>query len=228
MTNQRKKIMDAMACISSRKSIRGFRPEPVPRELLQEIFATARWSPSYKNTQPWEVMVLSGEKKAALTREVQRLFQDGAPPTPDLAEPQGWPPAEAARIAHLYQSRAQATGIDLADPKVINKAKMANFAFYGAPHAVYLFQYASLSLWSLFDLGLFAQSLMLAAHAKGVGTVPQAFATDYAAQIKQFLGIPTGKRLVLGMSLGYADPAAPVNALRTERMPVEKFVRWLS
>ena len=69
---------------------------------------------------------------------------------------------------------------------------------------------------------------MLAAHAKGVGTVPQAFATDYAAQIKQFLGIPTGKRLVLGMSLGYADPAAPVNALRTERMPVEKFVRWLS
>ncbi len=220
--------MDAIACISSRKSIRAFRPEPLPRELLQEIFDIARWSPSYKNTQPWEVVVLSGEKKAALSREVQRLFQDGAPPTPDLDEPQTWPPAEAARIAQLYQSRAQATGIDLADPKVIKKAKMANFAFYGAPHAVYLFQDASLSLWSLFDLGLFAQSLMLAAHARGVATVPQAFTTDYADQIKQFLGIPAGKRLVLGLSLGYADTTAPINALSTARMPVDEFVRWLS
>lgn len=220
--------MNAMECISSRKSIRAFRPEPVPQELLREIFDTARWSPSYKNTQPWEVLVLSGEKKAALTAQMQRLLQDGAPPTPDLAAPQSWPPAEAAKIAQLYQSRAQATGIDLADPKVISKAKMVNFAFYGAPHAVYLFQDAELSLWSLFDMGLFAQSLMLAAHAKGIGTVPQAFATDYAAQIKQFLGIPAGKRLVLGLSLGYADSEARINALNTERMPVEEFVRWIS
>jgi nitroreductase len=118
-------------------------------------------------------------------------------------------------------------GIDLGDPEVIRKAKKANYSFYGAPHAVYLFQEKTLSQWSLFDLGLFAQSLMLAAHAKGLGTVPQAFLTDYAREIKEFLGIPASKRLVLGLSLGYPDPAAPINQFRTDRSSVEDFVRWL-
>jgi nitroreductase len=115
----------------------------------------------------------------------------------------------------------------LLDPAIVKKAKKANFNFYNAPHAVYLFQDNSLSQWSLFDLGLFAQTLMLAAHAKGLGTVPQAFATDYAKEIKELLGIPAGKRLVLGLSLGYPNPESSVNQLRTDRAAVEDFVRWL-
>ena len=219
--------MDAVTCLKGRMSIRGFKPEPVPRSLLQEVFDLARWSPSYKNSQPWEVLLLSGERKEALSREMLRLLEAGAPNSPDLAAPDEWPPAEEAKINHLYQSREEAMGIDLRDPKVIRKAKKANYSFYGAPHAVYLFQEKTLSQWSLFDLGLFAQNLMLAAHAKGLGTVPQAFVTDYAQEIKEFLGIPASKRLVLGLSLGYPDPAAPVNQLRTDRSSVEDFVRWL-
>jgi nitroreductase len=219
--------MDAVTCLKGRMSIRGFKPEPVPRSLLQEVFDLARWSPSYKNSQPWEVLLLSGERKEALSREMIRLLEAGAPNTPDLAAPDEWPPAEEAKINHLYQSRKEAMGIDLGDPEVIRKAKKANYSFYGAPHAVYLFQEKTLSQWSLFDLGLFAQSLMLAAHAKGLGTVPQAFVTDYAREIKEFLGIPASKRLVLGLSLGYPNPAAPINQFRTDRSSVEDFVRWL-
>lgn len=219
--------MDAIDCIITRKSIRKFKPDPVPKEVLAEVFYIARWSPSYKNSQPWEVILLSGAKKEALTRLLTELLESGAKLCPDLPEPVSWPAAEQARIAHLFQRRAEATGIDLSDPEVIVKAKKANFAFYGAPHAIYLFQDSSLSLWSLFDLGLFAQSLMLAAHAKGLGTVPQAFATDYAQDIKQFLAIPEGKRLVLGMSIGYPDLASPVNAFRTDRSAAEEFVQWL-
>jgi len=219
--------MDAASCLKNRKSIRGFMPEPVPRNLLEEVFELARWSPSYKNSQPWEVIVLSGEKKEALSREMIRLFEEGAPNSPDLAAPKGWPPKEEANINQLYKSRREATGVDLLDPKIVNKSKKANFSFYGAPHAVYLFQDNSLSQWSLFDLGLFAQTLMLAAHAKGLGTVPQAFATDYAKEIKEFLGIPATKRLVLGLSLGYPDLESSVNKLRTDRMDVGKFVEWI-
>jgi nitroreductase len=219
--------MDAETCLRGRMSIRGFKPDPVPRELLREVFDLARWSPSYKNSQPWEVLVLSGAKKEAVSREMLRLFEAGAPNSPDLAAPQGWPPAEEARINHLYQQRREATGVDLLDPAIVKKAKKANFNFYNAPHAVYLFQDNSLSQWSLFDLGLFAQTLMLAAHAKGLGTVPQAFATDYAKEIKELLGIPAGKRLVLGLSLGYPNPESSVNQLRTDRAAVEDFVRWL-
>lgn len=219
--------MDAIQCIESRRSIRKFKPEPVAKELLTEILKTARWSPSYKNTQPWECVVLSGAKKETLTKMMVRLLENDIQPCPDLEEPKSWPPAEAARIEHLMKRRAQLSGKSLNDLQALKMAKIANFGFYGAPHVIYLFQDASLALWSLFDLGLFAQTLMLAARAKGLGTVPQAFATDYARDIKKFLGIPDTKRLIIGMSIGYVDEQAPENALRTERDEIEQFVKWM-
>jgi nitroreductase len=111
---------------------------------------------------------------------------------------------------------------------VKKKAKRANFRFYGAPHGLLLFQDASLPAWSLFDMGLFAQSLLLAAHAYGLGTVPQAFLTDYAMDVKKFLDIPDTKRMVLGISIGYADPEAPVNRFRTDRVETAEILRMVS
>jgi nitroreductase len=219
--------MDAVECITSRRSIRAFQSEPVERSILTEVLDAARWSPSYKNTQPWELLVLSGEKKKELSQLLVELFEAGEKPTPDLETPLGWPEPEQARIDHLFRMRKEATGLDLGDPEVIRRAKKANFNFYQAPHAIYLYQEDSLTRWSLFDLGIFAQSLMLAAHARGLGTVAQAFATDYAAQTKEFLGLPASKRLVLGLAIGYPDRNAPANQLRTERSPLKESCRWL-
>jgi nitroreductase len=219
--------MDAIECIRTRKSIRGFKPQPVPKDILNEIIETAVWSPSYKNSQPWEVIILSGGKKEELSNMLVGLYEKETPPCPDIPEPRVWPAAENARIADLYRRRAEASGINLDDPEVLKKAKIANFKFYRAPHAIYLFQDASLTPWSLFDLGLFAQSLMLSAHAKGVGSVPQAFATDYAQDVKRFLNIPDTKRLVLGISIGYPDYDSPVNVFRTSRVDISEIVRWV-
>lgn len=219
--------MDAIECIKGRMSIRAFRAEPVPKELLLEVIAGAQRSPSYKNTQPWEVAVISGEKKKALSAMLVDLLKSGADVTPDLPVPRTWPAAEQGRIDHLYRTRAEATGIDLADPEIVKKSKKANFNFYFAPHAIYLYQDASLPEWSLFDLGLFAQSLMLAAHARGLGTVPQAFATDYARQVKEFLGMPETKRLVLGISIGWPDSSSPANKLGTDRSETGDIVTWM-
>lgn len=219
--------MDALECIKNRMSIRKFKPEPVANDVLMEVVKTAQWSPSYKNSQPWEVIILSGEKKNALSELMLELLEKGTENCPDLQAPQSWPKAEEARIADLFKKRKEASGIDLSDPKVMLVAKKANFKFYGAPHAIYLFQDASLSQWSLFDMGLFAQSLMLAAHAKGLGTVPQAFATDYARDVKKFLGLPESKRLVLGISIGYPDMESPANAFRTDRSATSDIVRFV-
>jgi len=219
--------MDAIECIKTRMSIRQFKKEPVERSQLEELIDIARWSPSYKNTQPWEIVILSGAKKEALSARLVELFQGGASPSPDIPEPQSWPPAEEARIAHLYKSRADAFGIDLNDPGILKKAKIANFNFYGAPHALYLFQDSSLTPWSLFDMGLFAQSFMLAAHARGIGTVPQAFATDYARDVKSFLDIPETKRLILGISIGFPLSDKNANSFRTDRADTKELVRWI-
>lgn len=219
--------METIDCIKTRQSIRKFKPQPIPKETLMNLIDTARWSPSYKNTQPWEIIILSGEKKEGVSHLMTKLFESGVQPSPDIVTPATWPLAEQARIDKLVAARTEAMGIDLNDPEVIKKSKIANFNFYGAPHGIYLFQDNSLTPWSLFDLGLFTQTLMLAAHDTGLATVPQAFATDYAQQVKEFLDIPPSKRLVLGLSIGYPDTVAPVNVMKTDRSNVEEIATWM-
>ena len=219
--------MNAIECIKTRMSIRRFKPEPVPKDVLMELINIAKWSPSFINSQPWESIILSGAKKEALTKTLIELIENDTEPCPDLPTPKSWPPTEAARIEHHFKKRAEAIGSDLYDLEALKEAKKANFRFYGAPHAIYLFQDASLTQWSLFDLGLLAQSLMLAAHAKGLGTVPQALATEYGRQVKKFLSIPETKRLVIGISIGYPDMESPENAFRSDRAETDEIVKWI-
>lgn len=219
--------MDALECIRTRTSIRRFRPDPVPKELLMSLIETALWSPSYKNSQPWEVAIVSGKKKEALTELLLELLEKGERPTPDLPEPQSWPEEIDRRIQDHLIKRSTFLGIDLTSPEASKKAKRANFKFYGAPHGIFLYQDSSLTEWSILDMGIFAQSLMLAAHAHGLGTVPQAFLTDYAREIKRFLGIPDSKRLVLGISIGYPDMSDRANSYRSTRVGVEEIAKWI-
>jgi nitroreductase len=219
--------MDIIECIKTRMSIRGFKPHPVPMEILTTIVETAKWSPSYKNTQPWEVVIISGKKKEELSKILLEELEKNTKPSPDIPEPQSWPPAIEARITALLKKRSELTGVDMFSPEALKRAKIANFQFYGAPHGIFLFQDSSLPTWSIFDMGLFAQSLMLAAHAYGLGTVPQAFVTDYAQHVKDFLGIPETKKLVLGMSAGYPDLESPVNKFRTDRVETAQIVRFI-
>lgn len=219
--------MDALDCIRSRMSIRKFKKDPVPKEVLTEIINTAKWSPSYKNSQPWEVLIISGKKKDELSDILISHLESGDKPIPDIPEPTGWPEKISKRIDEHMKRRSEYFGIDLTDPNTLKRAKIANFKFYGAPHGIFLFQDKDLPLWSLFDIGLFAQSLMLAAHAMGIGTVPQAFLTDYSKPIKEFLGIPETKRLILGISIGYPDLQDRANSYRSNRVDTDEILRWI-
>lgn len=219
--------MDAIECIKTRMSVRKFKSEPVPKEKLLSVIDTAKWSPSYKNTQPWEAVIVSGAKKDELSKRLVEIFEKGEKPKPDIPEPESWPSQNDSRIRQLFKERSEKFGIDFSDPEYIKKAKTANFRFYGAPHGIFLFQDASLPLWSLFDIGLFAQSIMLAARAYGLGTVPQAFLTDYSSAVKEFLGIPESKRLVLGISIGYPDLEDKANSFRTDRVDINEIVKWV-
>lgn len=216
--------MDAITCIETRSSVRRFKPDPVPRGLLEQVLDTARWAPSYKNTQPWEVVVVSGQKKEGLTKLLTELLESHASSCPDIPHPTSWPDVIERRMNEHLLKKLAAMGVDLNDPTMRKRSKIANFRFYGAPHGIFLYQDAELTAWSIFDLGLFAQSLMLAAHALGLGTVPQAFLTDYAPQVKEYLGIPAHKRLVLGISIGYPDIRE--GDFRSSRMELGEFVSW--
>lgn len=219
--------MEALECIRTRASVRRFRPDPVPVEEIREIVRAAQWAPSYKNSQPWQVLAVSGSRKEELTALLLGLLEQNAPPTPDLPTPLTWPEPQDTLIRELMEKRSALAGIDLNAPESVHRSKKANFRFYGAPCGLFLVQEASLGPWSLLDAGMFAQSLMLAAHARGLATVPQAFLTDYAAQIKGFFGLPATIRILLGLSLGY--PADPPEAQppRPERVPLSDLLRFI-
>ncbi|MBM4136608.1 MAG: hypothetical protein FJ241_07230 [Nitrospira sp.] len=121
--------MDAIECIKTRMSIRKFKPDTVPLEILMKVIDTAKWSPSYKNSQPWEVVIVSGEKKEALSKFLVELLEQNTSPCLDLPEPLSWPPAIEARIAALMKKRSEITGKDLLSPDVRKKSKIANSSF---------------------------------------------------------------------------------------------------
>ncbi len=218
--------MEILEGIKTRQSIRAFKPNPINREVMKKILEAVSNSPSYTNTQPWEVVVVSGKKKNELGRKLLELARAKAPTSRDLPTPKGWPPTLEERSRAHGAHRLGALGVARDDVEGREKLRLMNFEFYGAPCAVFLFIDGSLGEWSIFDLGLFTQNLILAAHSLGVESCLQASVTDYALEIKKFLGIAESKKLVIGISLGYPDEKAKLNTYHSLKQKPDEFTKW--
>jgi nitroreductase len=218
--------MDLLQGINSRQSIRGFKSTPVPETLLREVLQAAGRSPSYKNTQPWEVSIVSGAKREALAEVLFKLASDNTAPNYDFPAPESWPPALDFRSKDHGTRRFNALGIGRDDQTLRNNLRLQNFKFFGAPCAAFFFMDASLEHWSALDMGLFLQSFTLAAHGAGLGTCMQASVSGYPDAIRECLGLPASKKLIVAMSLGYPDMEAPINSYHSTRMEVDDFTTW--
>jgi len=218
--------MEILEGIKTRQSIRAFKPNPIARDVMEKILQAVSNSPSYTNTQPWEVVVVSGKKKNELGRKLLELARAKAPTSRDLPTPKGWPPTLEERSRAHGAHRLGALGVARDDVEGREKLRLMNFEFYGAPCAVFLFMDGSLEEWSIFDLGLFTQNLILAAHSLGVESCLQASVTDYALEIKKFLGIAESKKLVIGISLGYPDEKAKLNTYHSLKQKPDEFTKW--
>lgn len=218
--------MDLLQGIHSRQSIRAFKQTPVPESLLREVLLAAGRSPSYKNTQPWEVSIVSGQTRDTLAETLYSLASQNTPPTYDFPAPETWPPALDFRSKDHGTRRFNALGIGRDDSQLRNELRLQNFRFFGAPCAVFFFMDASLGHWSALDMGLFLQSFTLAAHGAGLGTCMQASVSGYPDAIRECLGLSTDKKLIVAMSLGFPDLEAPINSYHSTRMEIDAFTTW--
>jgi len=218
--------MEILEGIKTRRSIRAFKPKPITQGVMKKILQAVSNSPSYSNTQPWEVVVVSGKKKDELSGKLLELARAKAPTSPDLPMPKSWPPALEERFREQQARRLSKLGVARDDEEGREKLRLMNFEFYGAPCVVFLFIDGSLGEWSIFDMGLFAQNLILAAHSLGVEACLQASVTNYAVEIRKFLGIAESKKLVICISLGYPDEKAKLNAYRSLKQKPEEFTKW--
>ncbi len=219
------------AAITSRRSLRAFSAEPVPRETVEAILAVAARAPSGTNTQPWQVHVLTGQAKAALSAEIRAAYDDPAQRATHT-EPYAYYPTE---WRSPYIDRRRKVGWDLYGLLGIGKADKArmheqhgrNYAFFDAPVGLIFTIDQVMQQGSWLDYGMFLQNVMVAARARGLDTCPQAAFTQFHRIIARHLGLRDDQTVVCGMSLGHADPAAPENQLLTEREPVAGFTRFL-
>ncbi len=221
--------MELLEALRTRKSIRAFKPEAVPRDLITKVLEAARWSPSWGNTQPWELVVVTGDRVKALTAALASSYQGKITPNPDLAMPATFPDVYKERYMACAAGLFGTMGVARED-KASRVAHMVNMTrAFGAPVIVYVIFNAELAEpYTMFDLGAITQSLCLAAHGLGLGTCIEAQLALYPDTIREHLGLSAAHKIVVGISLGFPDASAPANAFRTEREPLEKFVRWVS
>ena len=220
------------AAISSRHSVRAFLPTLVPRQVIADILAVAARAPSGTNTQPWQVHVLTGEAKAALSRDIRAAYDDPeerARHTEAYAYyPTQWQSPYIDRRRKVGWDLYSLLGIGKADKARMHEQHARNYAFFGAPVGLMFTIDRVMEQGSWLDYGMFLQNVMVAARARGLHTCPQAAFTQFHRIIARHLALPDTQTLVCGMSLGFADPDAVENTLITEREPVSVFARFLA
>ncbi len=221
--------MEFESVIRGRRSIRAYKPEPVPESTVREILDEARWAPSWRNTQAWDVWVLSGTAlerfKDAFKRAVESGEGGAGLEMPVTAE---WPEACSARTADLMKVRKatlDAAG-EASDPANA-LARMADL--FGAPCLiVFGFDECLAEAYASFDTGMLAMNATLAAADKGLGSCLLATPLRYSPILRTVLPNAEGKRFVIAMTLGVPDLESPANTFTRSRADLDEIVTWVS
>ena len=217
--------MDVVDAVHSRSSIRQFLPDPVGDDVLRSLLADASRAASGGNVQPWRIYVVNGESMARL-----REFLPTQPPIEateyDIYPPKLTEPYRTNRFAIGEQMYAT-LGIERADKAGRLRQFAHNGEFFGAPAALFCFVDRQMGPPQWSDLGMFLQTFMLLAVERGLATCAQEYWSVRQGAVRSFVGAPDNEMLFCGMAIGHADPAAAVNSLRSERMPLDQWARFV-
>jgi nitroreductase len=175
--------------------------------------------------------VLTGEAKVALSRKILDVFDDPVALAQHSEEyvyyPTEWVSPYIDRRRKIGWDMYGLLGIAKGDKARMHAQFGRNYVFFDAPVGLMFTIDRIMCQGSWLDYGMFVQSVMIAARARGLHTCPQVAFLQFHRIITEHVGAPASEMLVCGMSLGHADPAAPVNALVTERAPVSEFARFI-
>lgn len=227
--------------LRSRRSVRDFRPDPLDARVLEAVLADAVRAPSWSNTQPYRLAVAEGAVRDRLRDDLCARYdaalhlRDGGPvdklrallrgvrPDGDfdarVTYPDALQPRRRAAGTGLYQT----LGIARDDLRRRDVQMRRNFEFFGAPVVVFVFVHARMGVWSVLDAGLMVQSLLLSAHARGLGACAQGALAVWAGPVRAAFQVPADHKLLLGISLGHPSEAA-VNAFDPGRAPLAELL----
>ena len=217
--------MEVSQAVAARRSVRGFLDTPVDLDLVQRLVIQASRAPSGGNLQPWHVDIVAGDAMNRLKQTMMTKLAGG----PETAEYDIYP----KELVSPYRDRRFTVGEAMyerigipRDDKLARRMWFArNFAFFGAPVALFTTVDKRMGPPQWSDLGMFLQTFMLLAVEAGLATCAQECWAIYPETVKAFLGTPEDRMLFCGMAIGYEDRTELANALRTERAHAGE---WLS
>lgn len=208
----------------TRHSTRAYKPDPVPRALLEECFEIARHVSSNSNLQPWRVTVVQG---AALQRLGKTL----------LAAVEANEPAEIAPLPAKYTKYRSALGHSLYGPDGYNisrdakdqleTARRRNYTFFDAPVGLIVAMDSALAKVDILSVGLYLQTLVLLLQERGVSNCIEVSVAGYPRQIREVLGIAKDMDILCGVAVGYADETKPGAKIPGERDDWRESVKFV-
>lgn len=215
--------------IANRRSTRGYLDKPVPDATIREILDIARLAPSNSNTQPWHIAVASGDARNRLQDAIMAHLDTGAPPNPQ------WP-AGGVGLTGDYKQRQydcaftyyDALGISREDKMDRALTVLKNWEFFGAPHVAFISMPKTMNRANAVDLGIFLQSIMLLMAERGIGCIPQGALAAFPDPVRSICDIPEENGIVVGLSFGYPDNTADINAVYQNRRPLDDIASFVA
>lgn len=216
--------MNVTEALKARISIRAFKPDPIPAALVRDILDVARFAPSGGNLQPWKVIAVAGGERDA----VVALAKANLPGAEDDR------PVYPANLWEPYRSRRYKLGEDMYETLGISRENKAgrlmhlarNFEFFGAPVGLFFVIEKAMGHGQWAHVGMFMQSVALAATERGLGTCMQEAWARMRLPLAKHFALPDTELIYCGMALGYTDTTNPVNTLRSDRASVDEIASF--
>jgi nitroreductase len=206
--------------LAERYSCRAFKADPVPRPTIERILRTAQRTASWCNSQPWQVIIASGEAKERFRKEIYAKASSGATDDGDFPFPREYRGVYLARRRESGFQLYNTLGIPRGDKIAYARQALENFNFFGAPHVAIIHTDEALGVYGAIDCGGYVSNFMLAAQAVGLGAIAQAALAHQSGLIRRHFGLGDDRRVVCGISFGYPDRDHRINSYRTSRASV--------
>ena len=227
MTENTATLSSLESLLDSRISCRAYEDRQVPRDVINEILRLAQKTPSWCNTQPWQVAITEGEGTEKF-RAGLGAYVMANPQESDFEFPREYQGVYKSRRFDCAMALYSSVGIEHGDRAGSGAQTMKNFELFGAPHVAIITTDEALGTYGAVDCGLYVNSFLLAAQSLGVATIPQAALAGCSKFIHEHFGIDDTRKVVCAISFGYADTEHPVNGFRTDRDDVDNVVQWMS
>jgi len=219
--------MTVKDAVKGRRSIRKFTSDEIPRESLLNILETARWAPSWGNTQPWELYILTGQPLEEFRKQNRKKTVNGEAFSPDVIMPEAWPEHMKSRYSKLGEIVLGTMDIKRGDKKARNKYYEDMGSFFGAPCLIIACIPKNICTeYAMLDVGILLQIICLLAHDEGIGSCIMAASVAYPKLLREILSIPEDRLIIMGIALGYPDRELPINNFGRERASISEFVTW--